>query len=93
MIRFFIQRPVAAAMLYLAVSLLGLAAWRNIPIELLPDTDLPRLSVSAQWPGASPEVMEAFATAPLEAVIQQVRGVAKVTSTSRDQFGSSTATI
>jgi len=93
MIRFFIQRPVAAAMLYLAVSLLGLAAWRNIPIELLPDTDLPRLSVSAQWSGASPEAMEAFVTAPLEAAIQQVRGVAKVTSTSRDQFGSATATI
>src|SRR5690606_32335689 len=53
-------------------------------IELLPDTDLPRLQVSATWPGSSPEVVEAFLTAPLEAAIQQVRGVETITSTSRE---------
>ena len=40
MIGLSIRRPVAVAMLYLAVSLLGYAAWRNIPIELLPNTEL-----------------------------------------------------
>ena len=37
MISLSIRRPVAVAMLYGAVSLLGIAAWRNIPIELLPN--------------------------------------------------------
>ena len=74
-------------MAYLAIGLLGVAAWRNIPIELLPDTDLPQLSISAQWSRATPEAMEAFVTAPLEAAVQQVRGVEKISSVSSEQFG------
>ena len=84
MIRALLGRPIAVSMLYLCVAALGVAAFRNIPIELLPDTSLPRLSVSATWTGTSPEVVEAFVTAPLEAAIQQVRGVEKVTSRSRE---------
>ena len=75
MIRFAIRRPIAVSMAYLAAALLGVAAWRNIPVELLPDTELPRLTVTANWTGASPESMEAFVTSPLEAAVQQVRGV------------------
>jgi HAE1 family hydrophobic/amphiphilic exporter-1 len=74
-------------MAYFAVALLGIAAWRNIPIELLPDTDLPQLTVRADWSRASPETMEAFVTAPLEAAVQQVRGVEKVSSISSEQYG------
>ena len=74
MIRLSIRRPIAVSMLYLAAALLGVAAWRNIPIELLPDTSLPRLTVNATWQGASPETMEAFVTSPLEAAIQPYRG-------------------
>jgi hydrophobic/amphiphilic exporter-1 (mainly G- bacteria), HAE1 family len=79
-----IRRPVAVSMVYLAVAALGVAALRNVPIELLPDTSLPRLSVNASWPGTSPEVVEAFLTAPIEAAIQQVRGVEQLLSTSRE---------
>src|SRR5690606_11731602 len=73
--------------------MLGVAAWRNIPLELLPDTELPRLTVTANLPGASPETMEAFVTSPLEAAIQQVRGVEEVSSTSAQDNGRGTATI
>jgi len=81
-IRLSIRRPVAVAMAYLAVALLGVAAWQNIPIELYPDTQHPRLTVAAQWVGSSPETVEAFLTSPLEAAVQQVKGVSKVTSVS-----------
>jgi hydrophobic/amphiphilic exporter-1 (mainly G- bacteria), HAE1 family len=84
MLRSLIRRPIAVSMVYLTVAALGVAAFRNIPIELLPDTSLPRLSVSAAWTGSSPEVVEAFLTAPLEAAIQQVRGVERIVSTSRE---------
>jgi hydrophobic/amphiphilic exporter-1 (mainly G- bacteria), HAE1 family len=84
MVRQVVRRPVAVAMLYMAIAALGFGAVRNIPIELLPDSSLPRLSVSASWSGASPEVTEAFLTAPLEAAIQQVRGVERIVSTSRE---------
>ncbi|MET0400303.1 MAG: efflux RND transporter permease subunit [Longimicrobiaceae bacterium] len=93
MIRFSIRRPIAVAMAYLAVSMLGVAAWVLVPIELLPETELPRLTVSASWPGASPEATEAFLTSPLEAAIQQVRGVEKVSSTSEEQNGTGEASI
>lgn len=79
-------------MAYLGVALLGVAAWRNIPIELLPDTELPQLNVETTWPSASPEAMEAFVTAPLEAAIQQVRGVEKITSYSETDRNSGAAT-
>ena len=93
MIRFSLRRPVAVTMTYLAVALLGVAAWRNIPIELLPDTRLPRLNVRATWRGASPETIEAFLTSPMEAVIQQIRGVEKVTSESYENQGMGMADI
>jgi hydrophobic/amphiphilic exporter-1 (mainly G- bacteria), HAE1 family len=91
MLRSLIRRPIAVSMVYLAVAALGVAAFRNIPIELLPDTSLPRLSVSASWTGSSPEVVEAFLAAPLEAAIQQVRGVERTVSTSRE--GSTTIEV
>ena len=87
MIRFSIRRPVAVAMLYGALALLGVASWLSVPVELLPDTELPRLRVTVAWPGASPEVTEAFLTSPIEAAVQQVRGVEKVTSTSEEERG------
>jgi hydrophobic/amphiphilic exporter-1 (mainly G- bacteria), HAE1 family len=87
MIRFSIRRPVAVAMLYGALALLGVASWLRVPVELLPETELPRLRVTAAWPGASPEVTEAFLTSPIEAAVQQVRGVEKVTSTSEEERG------
>jgi HAE1 family hydrophobic/amphiphilic exporter-1 len=93
MIRLSIRRPVAVAMTYAAVALLGVAAWQNIPIELLPDTQLPKLTVRDLWRGASPETVEAFLTSPLESAIQQVQGVEKIVSESYEQNGTGTAEI
>ena len=93
MIRMSLRRPVAVTMTYTVVALLGVAAWRNIPIEMLPETDLPRLTVQGNWRGASPETVEAFLTAPLEAVIQQVDGVEKIRSESFEDRGMGRAEI
>jgi len=80
-------------MTYTSVALLGVAAWRNIPIELLPDTQLPRLTVRGTWRGASPETVEAFLTSPLESAIQQVEGTEKIVSESYEANGVGTADI
>ncbi len=82
MIKTSYRRPVAAAMGYIVVALLGLRAWQDIPIERYPDTSLPELRIAATWPGASPETMEAFLTSPVEAAVQLVAGVERVTSRS-----------
>jgi HAE1 family hydrophobic/amphiphilic exporter-1 len=93
MIRFSIRRPVAVAMVYAALALLGVASWVKMPVELLPATELPRLRVTSSWRGASPEATEAFLTSPIEGAVQQVRGVAKVESTSEEQNGAGIATV
>lgn len=84
MIGISIRRPVAITMAYLSVALVGVAAWRGIPIELLPSTEFPRLSVEIQWPGASPESIEAFATSPVEGAIQRIPGVEHIASTTQE---------
>ena len=93
MIKTSIRRPVAVTMAYLAVALLGVAAWRNIPVELLPERDLPKLTVRAYWRGASAEVAEAFLTSPLEGEIQQVKGVEKISSNTTERNGVASAVI
>lgn len=93
MIRFSIRRPVAVTMTYTCVAALGVLAWRNLPIELLPNASYPRLTVEATWPGASPETVEAFLTSPIEAAIQQVRRVERIVSTSSEEVGNGRARI
>jgi HAE1 family hydrophobic/amphiphilic exporter-1 len=93
MIDLSIRRPVATAAVYIALFALGAYSFWLIPVELLPDVDYPRLTVSAYWAGASPEALEAFVTAPLESAVRQVQGVRKVISTSRvDQRGTGSTT-
>ena len=93
MIRSAIRRPVAVAMAYLALALFGVVAWAKIPVELLPDVELPRIRVTASWRGASPEATEALITSPLEAVVQQVRGVERVSSVSETNAGFGLAVV
>ena len=93
MIRFSIRRPVAVAMGYVALALLGVASWVRMPVELLPTTELPRLRVTSTWRGSSPETTEAFLTSPIEAAVQQVRGVEKVESVSEERNGAGVSTV
>ncbi len=84
MIRTAIRRPMAVAMTFIAIAATGIVSFIKIPLELLPDVEYPRLTIRAPWPGASPEVVEAFLTAPLEAAAQQVKGVGRVRSESSE---------
>ena len=84
MIRSAVRRPVAVAMVYGAVALLGAFAWTNIPVELVPDANFPRLTVSVSWAGASPEAVEGMVTSPVEGTIQGLRDVRSIESTSRE---------
>jgi HAE1 family hydrophobic/amphiphilic exporter-1 len=83
-IRLSINRPTTIAMIYIAIAAVGIASFIDIPVELLPDVDYPQLTVTTSWPGASPEVVESFLTAPLESAAQQVQGVHKIVSESSE---------
>ena len=78
--RFFIRRPVASAMLAVAVLLAGLLAWRLLPVAPLPAVDFPEIEVRANLPGASPESMAATVAAPLERALGSIAGVKLIQS-------------
>ncbi len=80
--RLFILRPVATSLLMLAMLLSGVLAYRLLPVASLPQVDYPTIQVNTLYPGASPEVVTASITAPLERQFGQMPGLALMTSVS-----------
>ncbi len=78
----FIERPVATTLLMAALFLIGVVAFPFLPIAPLPQIDFPTILVSAQLPGASPEIMASSVAQPLETQFAQISGVSQMTSTS-----------
>src|SRR6218665_1743276 len=91
----FIDRPVATALLMLAIVLAGvlglgwlvvvgggLLGLRLLPFSALPEVDYPTIEVQPLSPGASPEVMGRTVTAPLERQLGQMSGLARMASSS-----------
>jgi len=78
----FIKRPVATALLMLAIVLAGLVGYRFLPLSALPQVDFPTIQVQTLYPGASPEVMARTVTAPLERQFGQMSGLTRMSSTS-----------
>ncbi len=87
----FIRRPVATALLSIAIFLAGAVAFRLLPVSPLPQVDFPTINVSASLPGASPETMASAVATPLERQFGRIAGVTEMTSTS--QLGSSSVTL
>jgi multidrug efflux pump len=85
--RLFILRPVATTLLMVGLLLVGMVAYRQLPVSALPEVDYPTIQVVTFYPGADPEVMASSVTAPLERQFGQVPGLSQMTSTS--SFGSS----
>ena len=65
----FIRRPVATSLLMAGVVLMGLLGYQLLPISALPPVDFPTIQVTAQYPGASPDVMASSVTTPLETAV------------------------
>src|SRR5271170_7273561 len=78
----FILRPVATSLLMIGVILVGMVAYKQLPVAALPQVDYPTIQVVTFYPGASPEVMTSSVTAPLERQFGQVPGLNQMTSTS-----------
>lgn len=80
--RFFIDRPIFAAVLSLLILIAGSAAMRSLPVGQYPDITPPVVTVTAVYPGASAEVLESTVAAPLESQINGVEGMLYMSSTS-----------
>jgi multidrug efflux pump len=80
--RIFILRPVATTLLMAAIMLVGIFAYRFLPLSALPEVDYPTIQVQTFYPGASPDVMTSSVTAPLEVQFGQMPGLNQMSSTS-----------
>ncbi len=78
----FIQRPVGISLLALALVLCGLLCWRLLPVEPLPQLDIPMIVVTASLPGASPESMATTVATPMERALGSISGVTAISSSS-----------
>ncbi len=78
----FVLRPVATSLFMLAILLVGIVAYRMLPLSALPEVDYPTIQVVTLYPGASPDVMTSSITAPLERQFGQMPGLNQMSSTS-----------
>ncbi len=87
----FIRRPIATSLVMAAIFLIGLAAFPLLPVAPLPAVDFPTLTVTTQYPGASPDTMASAVATPLETQFDEISGVSQMTSI--NVLGTSTITI
>ncbi|GHV71556.1 multidrug ABC transporter [Spirochaetia bacterium] len=82
-----VSRPTTIFIIFVLLILLGVFAFINLPIDLIPEVNFPMLAVITQYPGAGPEEVERSITRPLEAGLSSVSSLEKVTSTSSKGSG------
>ncbi|RZT93694.1 efflux RND transporter permease subunit [Rivibacter subsaxonicus] len=82
MTRVSINNPVFAAMMMIALCVLGLFSYAQLRVERLPDIAPPIVFVSVQYPGASPEAVETELTRPIELALNGIAGVKMIRSNS-----------
>jgi multidrug efflux pump len=78
----FIRRPVGTSLLTASIALAGAVAFLMLPVSSLPQIDFPTISVQAQLPGASPEIMASSVATPLERQFGRIAGITEMTSSS-----------
>lgn len=92
MVNFFIHRPIFASSIAIIMVLAGAICYFLLPVSQFPDITPPQVVVSAQYPGASAQVVADTVTTPLEQQINGVEGMTYMSSSSSND-GSSTITI
>ncbi len=79
-----IKRPVLATVMMLALVTLGIFSFRRLAVAMMPDVEIPVLSILTEFPGASPETVEREVTKRIEEAVNPISGVKHVQSVSRE---------
>lgn len=87
MIKYIIHRPIAVTMIIIAVVVIGVVSIEGLPVSLMPDVDIPQITVKVENPGASVQEIEQEAIAPLREQLSQVTGLKNLTSDARANGG------
>jgi multidrug efflux pump subunit AcrB len=86
----FIKFPIATSLVMAAIFLVGVATYPLLPVAPLPAVEFPTISVTANFPGASPDIMASSVAEPLETQFSQINGLSQMTSI--NVLGTSTIT-
>ena len=81
---FSVRRPIFTTMVTLIVVVLGAVSLSRLQIDMLPDIEMPTLTIRTEYEGASPEVMERLVTQIIEEIVATVPGVEEINSTSSE---------
>lgn len=81
-----IRRPIAMTTLILCLLMFGILAYRTIGVDLLPRVDVPFVTITVVYPGASPDEIETTVAKKLEDAVVQVDGIKHLTSTCLNNF-------
>lgn len=87
-VRNLIHRPIAVTMCLIALIAIGCISFKYIPVSLMPDIDIPQITVQVSYPGASVHEVDAEVVAPLRSQLMQVAGLKDIHSESRMDAGS-----
>lgn len=87
MFRQLIHRPIAVIMVLIAVIVLGLAAVNMLPVSLVPDIDIPQITVQVSSPNMSARELNESVVAPLRQQLIQVSGLSDITTETKDGNG------
>jgi len=82
--QFSVNRPVTTVMIFIAGIVLGLVSLLSLGIDLIPDFEIPAVSVMTAYEGAGPEEIETLITEPLEDALSTISGVDEVISLSKE---------
>ena len=82
-----IHRPIAVTMCLIAIVVMGCLALRYIPVSLMPDIDVPQITVQANMPGYSAREIDRNVISPLRGQLMQVAGVKDIRSEARMDAG------
>ena len=77
-----LKNPVFATMVMLAIVVLGLFSYQRMQVDLFPNVDLPVVVITAEYPGASPEIIESEVTKKIEEGVNAIAGISALTSRS-----------
>ena len=80
------KRPVAVSCLLIALTFLGLNSYRKISVEMIPKVDIPYVSITTTWPGASPADLEKDVAKKIEDAVSGLDGVKHITAICQENF-------
>lgn len=79
-----VKKPISTLMVFLGILLFGIVSWMRLPLDVMPDMEMPTLTIITVYPGASAENVESQVTDQLEKILGSAENLRKISSKSKE---------